>query len=166
MVRTLANYGSKIKYKNIYSGLNSRLDEIQAAFLRVKLKYLDQDNQSRIRIGKFYCDNISNPDIVIPINNKHFFLKNKMSYNGHLFVIRHPQRDILQAYLTENNVQTLIHYPIPPHKQQAYEKWHKLSFPITEQIHNEVLSLPISPTITIDEAKKVTETLNDFYNYV
>lgn len=162
VVRILANYGSKVKYYNLYPGLNSRLDEIQAAVLRVKLKYLNQDNQSRLKISNFYCNNISNPNVILPFKKNHLLVDAKITYNGHLFVIRHPQRDMLQKYLTENNIQTLIHYPIPPHKQPAYKEWNHLVFPITEKIHKEVLSLPLSPLITNDEAKKVAETLNSF----
>lgn len=161
IIRATANYGSKVKYENLYAGLNSRLDEIQAAILRVKLKCLDDDNQYRREIANYYCENISNQAIILP--NKNFdlpFLNNK-NHNCHLFVIRHTKRDELQQFLFENGVQTLIHYPIPPHKQQAYKDWNQLSFPITEKIHNEVLSLPISPVMNVMEIERVVEIINN-----
>jgi dTDP-4-amino-4,6-dideoxygalactose transaminase len=155
VVRTIANYGSKIKYQNLYRGLNSRLDEIQAAVLRTKLKRLDKDNQVRLKIAKFYLENIISTDIILPQIKF-------QTYNGHLFVIRHPNRDLLQKYLTENGIQTMIHYPIPPHRQLAYKNWNKLVFPVTEKIHEEVLSLPISPVTTIEEATFIVDRLNSF----
>ncbi|WPO90728.1 DegT/DnrJ/EryC1/StrS family aminotransferase [Chryseobacterium sp. HR92] len=157
VIRALANYGSNQKYVNIYQGLNSRLDEIQAAVLDVKLKYIDEENTVRKNIAKKYIAEISNPKIVLPENpadvNEHVW---------HLFVIRTENRDELQKYLTENGIQTLIHYPIPPHKQQAYKEWNDQSFPISEKIHEEVLSLPISPVMTEEEIKKVIEIVNRF----
>jgi len=156
VLRTLANYGSKIKYQNLYPGLNSRLDEIQAAILRTKLKVLDKDNQRRREIAQYYLANIVHPDIILPQ------LKNQ-SYNVHVFVIRHPERDQLQKYLTENGIQTMIHYPIPPHQQPAYKAWNNLSFPITEKIHQQILSLPISPVMTDQEIQIVTVVLNKFH---
>jgi dTDP-4-amino-4,6-dideoxygalactose transaminase len=153
VIRTLANYGSKIKYQNLYRGLNSRLDEIQAAILRTKLKRLDTDNQRRVEIAQYYLSNIIHPEIILPQ------IKTQ-SYNGHLFVIRHPDRDKLQKYLTENGIQTMIHYPIPPHKQRAYNTWNNLSFPTTEKIHHVVLSLPISPVMSDKEMKKVVKIIN------
>jgi len=155
VVRTMANYGSKIKYQNLYPGLNSRLDEIQAAVLRTKLKGLDKDNQARREIAQYYIENIVHPDIILPKSNNH-------SYNGHLFIIRYSKRDFLQKYLTDNNVQTMIHYPIPPHKQQAYKEWNNLSFPITEKIHKEVLSLPISSVMKNEEVEIVVNILNKY----
>ena len=165
VIRAIANYGSNIKYVNDYKGLNSRLDEMQAAILRVKLPRLDADNQHRHKIAQYYCENINNPDITLPLSNNYFklqSLKSNLPHVFHLFVIRHPQRDILQKYLTENGIQTLIHYPIPPHKQLAYKEFNNLSLPVTEKIHEEVLSLPISPVVTIDESKKVVEVINRF----
>ncbi len=155
VVRTLANYGSKIKYQNLYTGLNSRLDEIQAAILRTKLKRLDMDNQRRREIAQYYLANIVHPDIISP----QYLPK---SYNGHVFVIRTPFRDQLQKYLTENGIQTLIHYPIPPHKQLAYKEWNNLSFPITEKIHNEVLSIPISQVMEQEDVLQVVKIINSF----
>ena len=173
VIRALANYGSSKKYVNDYQGLNSRLDEIQAAFLNVKLKYLDAENQRRREIAQYYCENIQKPDIILPVSPDFFNIpqltpnpkpqtQNPLSHVWHLFVIRHPNRDAIRKYLAENDIQTLIHYPIPPHKQLAYKGWNKLSFPITEKIHKEVLSLPMSPVIKNDEVKSVINFINDF----
>lgn len=161
-VRALANYGSGKKYVFDYQGLNSRLDELQAAVLDVKLKYIDADNQSRREIAQYYCEHIKNPNIILPITNHQSPIANHYSHVWHLFVIRTANRDKLQQYLTENGIQTLIHYPIPPHKQQAYAAWNKWSYPITEIIHNEVLSLPISPVMSNDDILKVINTVNVF----
>jgi dTDP-4-amino-4,6-dideoxygalactose transaminase len=157
VVRALANYGSQEKYVNKYQGLNSRMDEIQAAFLSVKLKYLDAENEIRRRIADYYMENIRNEQIILPTTTEC-----REPHVQHLFVIRTKQRDKLQSYLAANDIQTLIHYPIPPHKQMAYAKWNSLSFPITEQIHNEVLSLPMSPVLESEEVKKLVETVNLF----
>lgn len=165
VVRALANYGSRQKYVNEYQGLNSRLDEIQAAFLDIKLKYLDAENQRRRQIAQYYCENIKHPEITLPWpeeNFKLYPLSFILSHVWHLFVIRHPRRDALQKHLTDNDIQTLIHYPIPPHKQLAYKGWNELSFPITEKIHREVLSLPISPVMLEKEVVKAVEVINKF----
>jgi dTDP-4-amino-4,6-dideoxygalactose transaminase len=162
VIRTLANYGSSTKYVNNYQGLNSRLDEIQAAILRVKLPYLDRDNQRRCTIAQLYLGNIKHPDIVLPSPSRLLLVASCPSHIWHLFVIRHKERDKLQNYLTENGVQTLIHYPIPPHKQKAYKEWNHLSYPVTEKIHREVLSLPISPVITDKETERVIAVLNNY----
>ena len=163
VIRALANYGSNKKYVSDYQGLNSRLDEIQAAILRTKLPRLDIDNQRRRDIAKYYLDNIKNPEIILPTQNIKLETRNSKFENVyHLFVIRHPIRDKFQQYLTDNGVQTLIHYPIPPHKQLAYKEWNSLSYPITEKIHKEVLSLPISPVMANNEVKKVVEIINSF----
>ena len=140
-IRALANYGSDEKYVNKYQGLNSRLDEIQAAVLRVKLKKIEQDIEKRRQVATAYLNGITNKNIILP------FVTNRKAHVWHLFVIRTKNRDELQQYLTDHGIQTLIHYPIPPHKQKAYTAWNTLSFPITEQIHKEVLSLPISPVL-------------------
>ncbi|WP_224999738.1 DegT/DnrJ/EryC1/StrS aminotransferase family protein [Cesiribacter sp. SM1] len=158
LVRTLANYGSKIKYVNEYLGLNSRLDEIQAAVLSVKLKYLDADTKRRQTIAAAYRKSIINSEIVLP------FVEEEEKHVWHLFVVRCANRARLQEYLTSNGIQTLIHYPIPPHKQQAYSALNNLSFPITEKIHNEVLSLPISPVMEDEEVARVIEVVNGFVN--
>lgn len=164
VVRALGNYGSKQKYVNEYQGLNSRLDEIQAAFLNVKLKYLDAENQRRREIAQYYLDNINNSEIILPypvLNNKQQ-TRNNLSHVWHLFVIRTQYRDKLQTYLIQNGVQTLIHYPIPPHKQLAYKVWNSLRFPVTERIHYEVLSLPISQVMSDDETNFINNTINSF----
>ncbi len=162
-VRALGNYGSKKKYVNEYQGLNSRLDEIQAAFLSVKLKHIDRENRYRRQLASLYLNGISNPKIQLPVpNNGNFKHENNTEHVWHLFVIRTAKRDELQNYLTENGIQTLIHYPIPPNKQLAYAAMNHLDFPITNAIHNEVLSLPISPVTTIEEVQKVIEALNNF----
>ena len=155
-IRTLANYGSQKKYVFKYQGRNSRLDEIQAAVLDVKLRYLDEDNYLRRRIARIYYQGISHPDIVIPPTidwNANVF---------HLFPILTPRRDELQNYLTEQGIQTLIHYPIPPHKQECYSEWNHLSFPVTEQIAAQELSLPISPVMLRSEAEAVVTAINHF----
>lgn len=156
VIRAMANYGSSKKYINDYQGLNSRLDEIQAAILRVKLPRLDADNQRRREIARYYIENIKHPDIILP------HVSDWNSHVFHIFIIRCKQRDKLLSYLSEQGIQTLIHYPIPPHKQKAYKEWNTLSLPISEQIHNEVLSLPISPVMSNDDISKVIKTVNDF----
>lgn len=156
IIRAVANYGSQRKYVFKYIGRNSRLDEIQAAILDVKLKHLDEDIAIRKQIAKYYIDNITNPDIITPI------VKDWDAHVFHIFTIRCKRRDGLQKYLSDNGVQTVIHYPIPPHKQECYKKWNNLSFPITEQIHNEELSLPMSPMLMKEEVNKVIDLLNKF----
>lgn len=155
-IRALANYGSHKKYENLYKGLNSRLDELQAGILDIKLKYLDEDNEKRKNIAKFYLQEITNKDIILP------YYDSENSHVWHLFVIRTKKRDELQSYLSSKEIQTIIHYPIPPHKQACYKEFKHLSLPITEQIHKEVLSLPISPVMSIQEAEFVVKTLNEF----
>ncbi len=153
---SLRNYGSEKKYHNEFIGTNSRLDELQAAFLNVKLPYLDSDNEQRKAIAKRYLSEIKNDKIILPtwdLSDNHVF---------HLFVIRTNNREQFQNYLSENGIETMIHYPIPPHKQKAFATWNSLSFPITEQIHNEVLSLPISPIMTEEEVDFVIETINNY----
>jgi dTDP-4-amino-4,6-dideoxygalactose transaminase len=164
VARTISNYGSKVKYVNIYKGLNSRLDEIQAAILRTKLPRLETDNQRRNEIAKYYLENIVNPEIILPCISdiEPGALNLKLTHVWHVFIIRHKQRDKLQAYLNENGIQTLIHYPIPPHKQVAYKNWNGLNFPITEQIHKEVLSLPISPVMTNDEVEMIIKLIDNY----
>lgn len=162
LIRALGNYGSSKKYFIDYQGLNSRLDEIQAAILRVKLKRLDADNQHRREIAEYYLQNIQNPEFILPS----YYDENVLVSNHvwHLFVIRHPNRDRLQKYMTENGIQTLIHYPIPPHKQKAYKEWNYLNFPITEQIHHEVLSFPISPVLTVGETKLIVKAITNYHD--
>ena len=156
-IRILSNYGSEKKYHNSLKGINSRLDEIQAAFLSVKLKNLDNDIIIRRKIAKRYSDEIDNPLIQTP------FWNHKInSHVFHLYVIRCKKRDELKEYLFQNGVETVIHYPIPPHKQKAFKKWNKLSFPITEKIHNEVLSLPIGAHLRENEIETIINLVNKF----
>ena len=159
-VRTLANYGSQKKYVFKYTGRNSRLDEIQAAVLDVKLRHLDEDNRARQCVADYYYEYISNPFITLPVRLPH---ENNVY---HLFPILCERRDELQQYLKENGVQTLIHYPIPPHLQECYAtaEWNRpqLSLPVTERIAEQELSLPIGPVITIEEAKIVVDLINEF----
>ncbi|MFZ0596551.1 MAG: DegT/DnrJ/EryC1/StrS family aminotransferase [Flavobacterium sp.] len=157
---SLRNYGSEKKYYNEFIGLNSRLDEIQAAFLNVKLPNLNAHNDKRRTIAKRYLSEIKNDKIILPLwdlSDNHVF---------HLFVVRTSNREDLQEYLSQNNIQTVIHYPVPPHKQKAFSAetsgWNTLSFPITEKIHNEVLSLPMSPVLTDEEVSFVIEVLNRY----
>lgn len=157
IVRAIANYGSEKKYVNTYMGLNSRMDEIQAAFLNVKIKYLLSENMRRREIATYYCQYITNPKIILPTQPI-----DSMEHVQHLFVIRTAERDALQQYLADNNVQTLIHYPIPPHKQECYKQMSILNFPITEKIHEEVLSLPISAILTDKEVYRLVEVINKY----
>ncbi len=155
-VRAIANYGSSKKYYNEFKGLNSRTDELQAAALKVKLKHIDMDNQKRSKIAEFYIENVKNEKITLPIDYQH------NEHVWHLFVILTDNRDDLQKYLAENNIQTLIHYPVPPHKQQAYSEYNNLSFPITEKIHKNILSLPISPVMEQIDIEYITKMLNSY----
>lgn len=155
-IRALANYGSQKKYVFKYKGKNSRLDEMHAAVLDVKLRHLDEDNMHRQEIAKYYYDSIKNPLIKLPIR------LNDENNVYHIFPVLCERRDELQQYLTENGVQTLIHYPIPPHKQECYKEWNERSYPITEQIHEQELSLPISPIMSIGDALQITLLVNDF----
>lgn len=156
LIRTLANYGSSKKYVFDYIGRNSRLDEIHAAVLSIKLKYIEQDNEHRKQVARYYIDNIKNPDISLPI------VDDWSSNVFHIFPIRTSKRDNLQSYLDRNGVQAMIHYPIPPHKQLCYKEWKEHSYPITEKIHNEELSLPMSPVLTEREYSKVVELINNY----
>ena len=156
-IRTIANYGSNKKYVNKYKGLNSRLDEIQAAVLNIKLNYIDSENKRRQDIAKKFCTHIHNDKIILPE-----YPKNKEEHVWHLFVIRTKDRTHLQNYLTEQGIQTLIHYPIPPHKQECYREYSHLSFPVTEKIHREVLSLPISPVLEEKMVDKIIHTVNQY----
>jgi dTDP-4-amino-4,6-dideoxygalactose transaminase len=159
VVRALANYGSTEKYVHEYKGLNSRLSEIQAAVLSVKLEYLDRDNQRRREIAERYLEQITNPKIVLPARARP---GDEKSHVWHLFVVRTDEREKLRTYLLENGVETLIHYPVPPHKQAAYKEWNDLSFPVTEKIHNEVLSLPISPVMSEEDVTRVVTIINNY----
>lgn len=155
-VRAIANYGSQKKYVFKYCGRNSRLDEVQAAVLDVKLKHLDEDVAIRKEIARYYIEHMTNPNIITPMVadwDAHVF---------HIFTVRTQRRDSLQQYLAENGVQTIIHYPIPPHKQECYKEWNNLSFPITEQIHNEELSLPMSPVLAEEDIIGVVDLVNQW----
>lgn len=158
-VRSLANYGSQKKYVFKYKGRNSRLDEIQAAVLDVKLKYLDEDNEKRRHVARRYINEITNPEIILPQ------VEDWYSHVFHIFPIRTKNRDKLQQYLTDQGIQTLIHYPIPPHKQECYKEWNDRSYPITELIHAEELSLPISPVMEEEEITRIIKLLNSFPKY-
>ncbi len=239
-VKAIANYGSDRKYHHIYKGVNSRLDEIQAAVLDVKLKYLDEDNEKRREIAEYYLENIKNPKIILPYTplppsgtspaewgrmrdklaqevfaplagemsrsdkggcnlptsqleaknmcTKDYVVETPLRSSTtspakgadasredleklentplqtvwHVFPVRTENRDEFQKYLTDNGIQTIIHYPTPPHKQLAYKEWNSLSFPISEEIHRTIISLPISPVMTDDEVKKVVEVVNGY----
>ena len=156
VVRTLANYGSEKKYLFRYTGRNSRLDEIQAAVLNVKLPYLDQDIELRKQVAARYLLEIRHPGIQLPL------VTDRGQHVYHIFPIRCSRRDALQAFLESRGIQTLIHYPIPPHKQACYKEWHNLFLPITEQIHREELSLPLSPVMTREEIDQVIAAVNAF----
>lgn len=155
-IRALANYGSETKYVNRYQGVNSRLDEIQAAVLRLKLHRLDQDNQHRRNLAHYYMEHIQNSQVVLPHVtdwNAHVF---------HVFPVLCDKRDALQSFLQANGIQTMIHYPIPPHKQAAFASWNSLNLPVTESIHARELSLPVSPLMTMKEASLVCNSINNF----
>lgn len=155
-IRALRNYGSEQKYHNQYKGMNSRLDEIQAAILRVKLQHLDADTKKRRHIAGYYIFHLPSSVFHLPS------VADYGTHAWHLFVIRHPKREALAARLIEQGVQTMIHYPIPPHQQPAYPELHGLSLPITEAIHREVLSLPISPVMSDAEVESVVERVCEF----
>lgn len=157
LMKALSNYGSHKKYEHKYKGFNSRMDEIQAAFLSVKIKYLDQENSIRRKIAKEYIKSIKNSSIILPE-----FPKDENKHVWHLFVIRTSEREDLQKYLTEKGVQTLIHYPIPPHKQWAYKEYEDLSFPLTEKIHKDILSLPMSAVLEEEEIQSVVSLINTY----
>lgn len=158
-LRALRNYGSHEKYKNLFQGVNSRLDEIQAAMLGVKLLHLDTETTYRRKVATAYLDGITNSAIVLP--TIHSKLSNE-SHVWHVFVIRCEQREALQNHLLEHGIQTLIHYPIPPHQQQAYKEWGTKSYPISELIHQQVMSLPMGPTVTDEQVAAVIKACNSF----
>jgi dTDP-4-amino-4,6-dideoxygalactose transaminase len=156
VINALRNYGSHKKYENEFQGLNSRLDEIQAAFLNVKLSYIQKDIDGRRKAANYYLENIKNSRIILPN------VINSQGHVWHLFVIRTDDRDNLQKYLADNGIETLIHYPIPPHKQEAYKEYSHLHLPITEKIHKEVLSLPLSSITTLEEIQKIVYVINKY----
>ncbi|CAH0198743.1 dTDP-3-amino-3,6-dideoxy-alpha-D-galactopyranose transaminase [Pedobacter sp. Bi27] len=155
-IRALLNYGSQVKYENIYKGVNSRLDELQASLLEVKLASLDDETELRRKVANRYLTEIKNPKINLPV------VDFQESHVWHLFVIRTENRTELQQYLTSQGIQTVIHYPIPPHKQKAYEELNDVSLPISEKIHREVLSLPISQVMLDEEISRVIEVVNNY----
>lgn len=155
-ISAIANYGSDYKYHHIFKGTNSRLDEIQAAVLDIKLKHLDEDNDRRREIAKFYRENIKNPNIILPQ------LKEEENHVWHIFAVRINDRDRLKKYLEGNGIETNIHYPTAPHKQECYKELEHLSFPVSEKIHKEILSLPISPVLTNEEVTKIVKVINDY----
>ncbi|EJL89602.1 DegT/DnrJ/EryC1/StrS aminotransferase family protein [Pantoea sp. GM01] len=156
VLRALRNYGSIKKYENIYKGFNSRLDEMQAAMLRVKLPYLNDEINKRRYVANRYLNEIKNENIALPLK------ENDEGHVWHLFVIRTNYRKELQDFLNSKKIHTLVHYPIPPHKQMAYKEYNDLSLPVTELIHNQVLSLPMDPNLTDSEVSEVINALNEF----
>ncbi|MBE0448559.1 MAG: DegT/DnrJ/EryC1/StrS family aminotransferase [Actinobacteria bacterium] len=160
-IRALGNYGSERKYENLYQGVNSRLDEMQAALLRVKLKHLDSETLRRREIATTYALGINNPEIQLPVSAD--VSANALSYHAfHLFVVRTHNRIALQQHLLDAGIQIMIHYPVPPHQQQAYQNWRSQSLPVTEAIHNEVLSLPISPVMPVAQVQQVIAACNSY----
>ncbi|MBF4443451.1 DegT/DnrJ/EryC1/StrS family aminotransferase, partial [Vibrio anguillarum] len=155
-ISALRNYGSHEKYRNIFKGLNSRLDEIQAAMLRVKLRYLDDEISLRRKVASRYLNEVRNPLIKVPL------VEDDNAHVWHLFVVVVEDRDKLVEHLSENQIQSLIHYPIPPHKQEAYMEWNNSAFPLSEKMHKQVLSLPLSSVLDKSEIDKVIDVLNSF----
>ena len=162
VIQALGNYGSHKKYENLYQGVNSRLDEMQAAFLRVKLKYLDEETKRRKAVAIEYIKGIKNDLITLPIEHSEIETKDVENHVFHLFVIRSKKREKLKDFLTQSGIETLIHYPIPPHHQESYKMWPDLNLPVTERIHAEVLSLPISSIVSNAELQKVINAVNLF----
>lgn len=156
MLKVLRNYGSQQKYFNQVKGINSRLDELQAIFLNIKLKHLDDDNEKRRLIAQSYLKGIKNSKLILPTVTDSF------SHVWHLFVVRTSSRDDFQEYLLSQGIQTVIHYPIPPHLQPAYREFNNLKFPITEQIHNTIISLPLDISMTSNEISKVIDACNKY----
>lgn len=153
-IKALLNYGSHIKYQNRFKGVNSRLDEVQAAILDVKLSHLNAETELRREAAKYYLSKINNPKITLPQVTDH------SSHVWHLFVVRCAKRDDLQEYLTNNGIQTVIHYPIPPHRQEAYKELNHLKLKISEQIHSEVLSIPMSPVMLLEDLRYIVDKIN------
>lgn len=152
--RTIANYGSLQKYVHLYKGFNSRLDEIQAALLRIKLKTLDKDNFHRRQIAKFYREHIQHPEVRLPnYSDENVF---------HIYPVLCSRRDALKQHLLDRGIETMVHYPIPPHKQKAFSEWNSLSYPTTEMICREELSLPMSQVLSYDDAGYIADAINDF----
>lgn len=161
-ITALRNYGSHEKYNNIFKGFNNRLDEIQAAILTVKLKYLDEENQRRREVAQYYCNNIKNEKIILPNHSLNQPISQSLNHVWHLFVVRTNERNKLQNYLSDNGIQTVIHYPVPPHRQPAYKEWNHFNLPVTEKIHNEVLSLPIGSHLSDDDLEFIVKKVNSY----
>lgn len=163
MVRAMGNYGSLKKYVHQFKGLNSRLDEMQAAVLRIKLRTLEEENAMRRKVAEYYSTHIVNPEVTLPwLQDQHTGITQNFSHAWHLYVIRYPERNKLQQFLDERGIQTIIHYPTPPHHQQALAEYRHLTLPVTEQIHREVISLPISPVQELSDTLAVVQAINDF----
>ena len=156
IIRALRNYGSEMKYYNLYKGVNSRLDDIQAAFLSIKLKDLDFDNGKRRGIAKRYLSEIVNPKVHLP------FYDGSENHVFHVFTVRVEDREKFQLFMLENEIQTLIHYPVAPHKQEAMKEFHHLSFPVSEEIHNHIVSIPLHPMLTNEEVTKIISFVNAY----
>jgi len=163
VIRALGNYGSSQKYIHNYKGLNSRLDELQAGFLKIKLSYLNEEIKHRRILAAYYSYNLDPDKFILPklIDNSQSIIDN-VTHSWHLYVIRHPERDRLQNYLYSKGIESIIHYPIPPHKQKAYQEFSHLSLPVTEKISKEVLSLPISQVQTVEDTERIVRVLNEF----
>lgn len=156
-LHALRNYGSHKKYQNLFKGYNSRLDELQAPILKEKLKYLDEDNNYRRKIADYYLNSIDNQHIMLPSTKEE-----PESHVWHVFVVQVNDREHFMQYMTDHEIQTIIHYPIPPHKQEAYIEWKEHSYPISEEIHERIVSLPISPVMPEEHVKKVVEVINGY----
>lgn len=156
IIQALRNYGSEIKYYNIYKGINSRLDDIQAAFLSIKLKDLDFDNDKRRGSAKRYLKEIVNPKVKLP------FYDGSENHVFHVFTVRVEDRERFQLFMLENEIQTLIHYPVAPHQQDAMKEFHHLSFPVSEEIHNHIVSIPLHPMLTNEEVTKIISVINAY----
>ena len=157
VIRALRNYGSQEKYHNKYQGVNSRLDEIQAAALSVKLNYLDSENEARRRIARRYNDGIKNKKLILPD-----LPKSEETHVWHLYALRTPERETFISHLADSGIGTLIHYPIPPHCQPAYRQWNERSYPVSEEIHRTIVSIPLSPVMTDAQIEMVIEACNSF----
>jgi dTDP-4-amino-4,6-dideoxygalactose transaminase len=156
-IRAICNYGSHVKYHNLYQGINSRLDALQAALLRVRLRHLDAENECRRAIARRYLTEIRHRQVGLPAP-----MTGEAGHVWHLFVVRVPRRDAFMRHLSERGINTVIHYPIPPHQQPCYPQYHRLSLPLTEAIHREVVSLPISPAMTAEQTTAVVSAVNAF----
>ena len=160
IIRSLANYGEEEKYHNRYKGINSRLDELHAAVLSVKLKYLEEDNELRRTIAEHYSQYITNTGLVLPT------VPTRESHVWHQFVVRTHERDLLKKHFHEHGIGTMVHYPVPPHHQKAYQEWSNSLYPITQEIHDTVLSLPINTSMTTEEVQKVVQACNAYQNSI